>query len=269
MFKIADSHNDFLTNNKCSIPNLNNDFKKNNVALCNAILFSNNEQFSIKKANLLKNKITNYKFLNSACIYSFENLSFLKQKEYDAFVKFKPFSASLTWNYENQFAGGAYSFSKLSNKGKEFIKILNRNNIVLDVAHLNRQSFWNALKVCDKPILNSHSCFNIKEQIKAIIDSNGFIGVTFVCDFLTNNEKTDANNVFQNIDTIIQKFGIKNLGIGTDFWGTNDLPLNLKNYCDFNNLYNIFKNNGYKEIDIHFIFYKNFYNFVKSNYKYL
>ena len=50
--KIADAHNDFLTSIDCNFKKLNNEFKKNNIVLCNAILFSkSNEGFNIKKAS--------------------------------------------------------------------------------------------------------------------------------------------------------------------------------------------------------------------------
>ena len=46
MVAIADAHNDFLTKKNIDLNLIEKDFKKNNVALCNAILFSNENNFN-------------------------------------------------------------------------------------------------------------------------------------------------------------------------------------------------------------------------------
>lgn len=275
MFKIADSHNDFLTNQNCDLKRLNTEFKKNNVALCNTILYSdNNSNFSIAKAYELKNKLKKYHNLEENSIYSFENLEFLKtDKELDELIKFNPFSCSLTWNYSNQFAGGTFGYDGLSKSGQDLVRVLNDNNILIDTAHINRRSFWDVVKISNRPILNSHTCFNLKEhrrnidieQVNAIIETNGFIGITFIGKFLIYDRPFSCYEIFKNIDAIVQEFGKKNIGIGSDFFGTEDLPYDLKSYNDFENLYQIFKDHNYSQSDIDDIFYNNFANFVKNN----
>ena len=66
---------------------------------------------------------------------------------------------------------------------------------------------------------------------------------------------------------MVQKFGVNNIGIGSDFYGTENLPINLKSYDDFDNLIQLFFKNGYNENDIQKIFFNNFLNFVKMHYK--
>ncbi len=273
--KIADAHNDFLTSTDCNFKKLNNEFKKNNIVLCNAILFSkSNEGFNIKKAIELKNKVTPYNELKKHCIFSFENLSFLTLLQIDSLLEFSPFSCSLTWNYDNQFAGGALEQGRLTKNGKDLVKIFEENNIMIDTAHLNENSFWDIVKISQKPIFNSHTCLNLInhkrnlniEQIEVIYNTNGFLGITFVKDFLTKSKNFSAYDVFKNIDFIIQKFGVNTIGIGSDFYGTENLPINLKSYDDFDNLIQLFFKNGYNENDIQKIFFNNFLNFVKMHY---
>ena len=273
MFLISDSHNDFLTSNECNLEKLNSEFKKNNVALCNAILFSKDKNFSIHKARQLKEKISKYSYLKQHCIFSFENLNFLTSNEIEKLIEFKPFSCSLTWNYKNQFACGAQDYGGLTYKGKHLIKQLIKNKIMIDTAHLNRQSFWQIINYIDMPLFNSHTCFNLTEhrrnldieQIKAIVDSKGFVGITFVSSFLTNNKTCTIDDVYKNIDSIVQKFGVDNVGIGSDFYGTKNLPSELKNYFDFKKLFDSFTQHGYKKQDITKIISLNFNNFVKNN----
>ncbi len=269
---IADSHNDFLTNNSCNLELLNNEFEKNNVALCNAILFSNaDDPLNIRKSKKLKNKILPYENLTKSCIFSFENIDFIRN-DITFMLEFPAFSCSLTWNADNKYAGGAYGFSGLTNKGKTLIKELNNHNILIDTAHLNRRSFWDVVNTQSRPIFNSHTCIspfkehrrNIDvEQIKVICESNGFLGITFVRDFFTNKKKAKPIEIFYMIDSIAQVFGVDNVGFGSDFNGTTDLPKKLKSYNDFGRLYKCFASYGYRKDEIEQIFYKNFLNFVK------
>lgn len=271
-YQIADAHNDFLTNETCNLKTLDEEFKKNNVALCNAILFSNDDTpLTISKATQLKNKVNGYENLVKKCIFSFENINFIAN-DVAPLISFAPFSCSLTWNYDNKFAGGAFGFSGLTNLGKSVIKELTQNHIVIDTAHLNRRSFWDVVNILNAPIFNSHTSItpfkehrrNIDiEQIKIIYESNGFLGITFVQDFFSNKKHTSPKDIFYIIDSVVQSFGINCIGFGSDFFGTTNLPKKLKNYNHFGKLYDCFKNNGYKQGEIEQIFYQNFLNFVK------
>mgnify|MGYP004630848675 FL=1 len=269
---ISDAHNDFLTNEKCDLPKLNDEFEKNNVVLCNAILFSNDASpLNFSLAKQLRNRVNDNLYLKKSCIFSFENIGFVKKVQ--PLLDFAPFSCSLTWNYDNKFAGGAFGFSGLTTKGQNLVKVLNENKTLIDTAHLNRRSFWDVVKLIKHPIFNSHTCVsafkehrrNIDiEQVKAIFESKGFLGITFVQEFFSNKKRTTYVDIFYIIDAIVQAFGCESIGLGSDFYGTTNLPHKLKNYNDFCNLYKCFKNAGYKESDIEKIFYKNFVNFVKT-----
>ena len=54
---------------------------------------------------------------------------------------------SLTWNGENEVAYGAEQNSTFGLKpfGEQVIETLNQRNIIVDVSHLNEQSFWDVL----------------------------------------------------------------------------------------------------------------------------
>ncbi len=64
----------------------------------------------------------------------------------------------LTWNEENAVAHGAEQDATLGLKpfGKEVIQLLNERDIIIDVSHLNEQSFWDVLPLA-KHIIASHS----------------------------------------------------------------------------------------------------------------
>ena len=63
----------------------------------------------------------------------------------------------LTWNYENSVAYGALEDSSLGLKpfAKEVIDLLNKRDIIIDVAHLNEKGFYELLPLA-KNIIASH-----------------------------------------------------------------------------------------------------------------
>ena len=65
----------------------------------------------------------------------------------------------------------------------------------------------------------------------------------------------------------ISKYGDDYIGIGSDFFGTKHLPINLKSYDDMFILKKEMEKVGISKISINKIFYKNFENFLKQTIK--
>lgn len=108
---------------------------------------------------------------------------------------------TLTWNNSTKWASSAYDErynTKLAHKGltefgERVIKRMNELGMMVDVSHAGEQTFWDALKISNKPIIASHSCAaaicptqrNLSdEQIIAIAESQGVIQVNFYSEFL-------------------------------------------------------------------------------------
>lgn len=76
----------------------------------------------------------------------------------------------------------------LTDFGIQVIKKMNELGMMVDVSHSGEQTFWDAIKISNKPIIASHSSVhniapsrrNLKDdQIKAIANDNGVIMVNF------------------------------------------------------------------------------------------
>ena len=265
---MIDLHNDFLTklNKNEAINYIDQNKKYLDCLLCPVFTTElKNPKKTIKNA---KNLINKYEF----CHICIEDVGFLNN--FSFLLKVKPRYISLTWNNKNKFASGAYSKGGLTHQGKQLIKFCEKNNILIDVAHLNFKSFLDVMEIIEKPIICSHTGFrdivndkrNItKSQIKDIIDVNGIIGVYFVGKYISKGT-TSSLDVANNINYFVQNFGLKNLAIGSDFYGTDDLPFDVKNYNDISNIKYALHNLGYAEKDISKIFDINFKLF--SYYKY-
>ncbi|MCL2822123.1 MAG: dipeptidase [Firmicutes bacterium] len=263
---------------------------------------------------------------------------------------FDPIYASLTWNDQNGLAGGACSDGGLEVKGKRVIDFLVENGIAVDLAHLNRESFFAVLEYINcafgdsfapgtnsafdtnsalgaksalgknsvpgtnpvlgtnsaltknslsdinfafnasptlgkspalgiksalgtspakiKPkILCSHTCFSdifnhsrniCKDQIKAIIEAGGIIGLTFVAEFMGKKQATIFDIVAQ-IEYFLTHFDPKFLSLGSDFFGCDNLAVN--NYADLFLIKNHLFKQGVIEQAIDDIFFTNAYSF--------
>lgn len=178
--------------------------------------------------------------------------------------------ASLTWNFENDLAGGASTDIGLKQAGKRFIAKMNAVNVALDTAHLSRRAFYDCLDLearilcthtaCDALWRNSRNLTD--EQISELINRGGIIGVAFVRQFMTDRQFTSAN-VAAHIDHIVQRHGAGSVCIGSDFYGTGNLPDDLRDYSMLNNLVKRFYILGYSSKDIEAILYKNALKFFK------
>jgi len=182
---------------------------------------------------------------------------------------------TLTWNYRNQFADGVGEHSNcgLTEKGKELIQEMNRLNILIDVSHINEAGFWDVIELSRAPIIASHSnakaiCSHQRnlndQQIKAIADKKGVIGVNFCPAFLTKKKEASIKDVMHHIDYIKNLVGDEFVALGTDFDGIRSVPKGLENAGKLNKLKDLMVNNGYKAQQIENIFYKNAVRVLKN-----
>ena len=184
---------------------------------------------------------------------------------------------TLTWNQRNQIADGIWESragSGLTEFGIKVIDEMNDLGMLIDVSHLLETGFWDVVKRSKTPIVASHSnCYalcphlrNLKdEQIKALVDKGGVIGITFVPDFLTQEKrKTIVKDVVTHIDYLVEKTGIDCVGLGSDFDGTDDLPLGLEGVDKIPNITKELLDRGYKEREIEKILGGNFLRVFKE-----
>ncbi len=176
---------------------------------------------------------------------------------------------TLTWNGENQIAGGAYTDIGLKDFGKFVIKQLNKFNIMTDLSHLNKKSFFSALELANKPII-THSCLqtvhnhkrNIDDnQLKALVQKGGILGLCFYPEFLGQGNVFEKiyMNVFHVLDMGFEDY----LSIGSDFDGA-DMNKNLYDISAVPMLYQYLKLKKISDKILNKIFFNNAYNFFKK-----
>jgi|LGVE01.1.fsa_nt_gb membrane dipeptidase len=138
----------------------------------------------------------------------------------------------LTWSRDNLVASGSRFDDNsaedqgLTEFGLRALKRIEELDIVLDVSHLNEQGFWEVIEHYNKPIIASHSnCRAIRDitrnlsddQIRAIRDKNGFIGINGSSIILSDDDgDVNENRYVDHIDHVVKIAGIENVGFGFD-----------------------------------------------------
>ncbi len=266
MYKIFDLHNDFFTSKKFekSKQRYINKSKKFAPAIGTAVWTTETQA---EKA--IENIGKACKFVNnSKCgILGVEDLHFATKPIINEVINCNPAYCGLTWNYDNNLAGGASDNGDLTEFGKYTVRLLENADIFVDTAHLNEKSFMSVANITTKPMICTHTaCYdllphtrNLKDyQLKIISDSGGLIGICLVSDFLSGSKNSTILDYIRHLDYAVCKFGIDSIAIGTDFNGTKHLPLGITDYKSF---YTAVVSNlgglGYKPKDIDKILFKN------------
>ena len=271
--KIADSHNDFLTYYKTKQQKLNYLYRLTytDLKILNCVFWTT------ETPNIVQTLIKNKKILDKnnskiKLLFTLEDIGFCNLTNINLIIGNKVDFCGLVWNYDNNLGGGALGSGNLTNLGKTIIQKLEAHNIIIDTAHMNEKTFNDFIKITTKPIYNSHSNIyklcrhkrNLKDyQIKKIIKSNGFLGLSFVKDFIKPYDSDYFSmDIAKQIKYIIENYGYNNIGIGSDFFGTEKLPNNLKCYLDIKNLEKDLLSLGIKQNIINKILYENYHDFL-------
>lgn len=140
-------------------------------------------------------------------------------------------SVGLTWNHRNLLADGvmdAASGGGLSEWGREVIGEMNRLGMVVDLAHISPAGFSAAIQSACKPLIVSHAntlalCNHRRnlsdEQMRAIAQIGGIVGVTFVPGFVATGDAS-VEILVDHICRMIEIMGEDHVALGSDFDGT-------------------------------------------------
>jgi membrane dipeptidase len=127
-------------------------------------------------------------------------------------------------------AGGGAD-TGLTTLGKDYVKKLNARRIFVDLAHVSRRGFWDAVDVHDKsqPLIDSHTGVtgvtphwrNLDDaQLRAIADTGGVVGVMYQSTFLGGGVLgCDSKLVVDHLEHIVKTVGEDVPALGSDWDG--------------------------------------------------
>lgn len=272
--KICDTHNDFLTELPLDeiVPYVERCKGDGVQKICASFWSSKKKEEEIERE--LSQRAECLQGAGDVALLHLEDLWWVKdEKRLEFLLGLKPFSCSLTWNDENLLAGGSKNEAGLSDWGKHCLEKILEAGIVVDVAHLNRKSFWQVAKILKSNIFCSHTGFcGVKrhkrnltdEQVDFIVRSGGFVGLFFFDDCIKQNgtRSFGVEMIVQNFRYFTSRWGFDNIGFGTDFFGIEKCPLGLEDYCDFGRFAEAMTLTGFSERQIEKIFWRNFEDFL-------
>ncbi|MDR0856555.1 MAG: membrane dipeptidase [Clostridiales bacterium] len=177
--------------------------------------------------------------------YAIEDLGFLRENEAEQAAAYRFAYVTPTWNRDNALGGGAYGTSGLTAYGKEVLTRFAAAGTAIDTAHMNERTFWEVAALPDVRLVNSHTACaalhphprNLTDaQLRRIVDGGGAVGITPVGAFLCAGKATRAD-YRRHLAYFTDQFGAAPLRLGSDFYGTDDIPEGLGTYEEISALF--------------------------------
>jgi membrane dipeptidase len=168
------------------------------------------------------------------------------------------------WSRSNAFGHGVpFNFPDspdigpgLTAAGKELVRLCNQLGILLDLSHMNEKGFWDVAGLSQVPLVATHSgahalCPSPRnltdDQLKAVGDSGGVVGVNFARAFLRKDglgdRKTSLTEIARHVEYIAERIGVDHVAFGSDFDGT-DVPQDLADVSGLQRLLKVLKERG-------------------------
>lgn len=136
----------------------------------------------------------------------------------------------------------------LGPRGHELIEQLDAHRVFVDLAHISRPGFWEAVEAHDPslPLIVTHTGVcgvrehwrNLEDaQIRAVAETGGTIGVMFHQGFLSRRGgPKNADMVLEHMEHIVELVGDEHISIGTDYDGFITPPADLRDGMGYQTL---------------------------------
>jgi membrane dipeptidase len=196
-------------------------------------------------------------------------------------------SIGIVWSRPNAFGTGVpFSFPAspdigpgLTEAGRELVKTCNELGIMIDLSHLNEKGFWDVAELSNAPLVATHSNAHTlcptprnltDEQLAAIKDSSGMVGLNFAVGFLREdgqrNPEVSLDILVRHIDYLVAGVGIDHVGIGSDFDGA-VIPQAIGDASGLQRLIEALRTHGYDEKSLQKLAHLNWLNVLRRTWK--
>lgn len=173
-----------------------------------------------------------------------------------------------TWNYSNALGEGAdqiyddqaktASSGGLTELGTKAVKEMNSLGMAVDVSHMAESTFWDVMETTKAPVIATHSGVKAlkdhqrnltDEQLVALKENGGVIGIVFYPEFLTDSGGATISDVVDHIDHAVKIMGVDHVAIGSDFDGA-ELPSDIKDSSEIGKIKEALAERGYSEEEV-------------------
>jgi membrane dipeptidase len=198
---------------------------------------------------------------------------------YDAGLR----SIGPVWSRSNIFGHGVpFRFPSspdtgpgLTDHGRALIRACNELRIMIDLSHLNEKGFWDVQKLSNAPLVATHSnvhaiCRHSRnltdQQLAAIRDSRGMVGVNFATSFIRTDGRRDAHtpleDLIRHMDYLIEHVGVDGVGLGSDFDGAT-IPAAIGDARGLPRLVEAMRRHGYDDAVLRKVCWENWVNVLE------
>lgn len=174
------------------------------------------------------------------------------------------------WSRPNAFGAGVratYPGSPttgdgLTDAGRDLVRACEERGIVVDCAHMTERGFWDVAETSGAPLVASHTgvhslCPHSRnltdEQIDAVADSGGVVGVGFLEAILADEPDPDADatlsDLVDHVEYVAYHAGISHVVLGSDFDGAS-IPDEVGDVTGLPDVLAVLRNRGFGEDDI-------------------
>lgn len=174
------------------------------------------------------------------------------------------------WSRHNLFGHGvpfAYPSSPdtgpgLTAAGVELVKACDRLGIMIDLAHITEQGFWDVARESTQPLVATHSnahaltpiSRNLTDrQLDAIRERKGIAGLNYATTMLRadgqESPETPLSDMVRHIDHMVERMGIDCVALGSDFDGAT-IPGAIHDAAGSQALVEALRQAGYGEDDL-------------------
>lgn len=203
---------------------------------------------------------------------------------------------TIAWG-DNELCGASLGEGYgLTDLGRQVVAAMESHRVLVDVSHMSDQAFADLQQVATRPFIASHSncralCRSPRnltdDQIRAVADSGGVIGVNFVAAFLTDQAFEAQQSLFEqhlpqltarpearaeimarleqaitqtpkpplaaiadHVDHLVKVGGIESVAFGSDFDGFPHGPAGLTGCHQYPQIVELLRARGYAETDL-------------------
>ena len=204
--------------------------------------------------------------------------------ELDVLVAAGMRSLGLVWSRPNAFATGVPFEAPgspdqgpgLTELGRELVRACGTLGVVVDVSHLNARGFWDVAELSEAPLVASHcgahalspSPRNLTDdQLRAIGESGGIVGVNFHVGFLRADCADDADTpvarIAEHAAHVAAVAGVAAVGLGSDFDGAT-MPSELGDVAGLPRVLDALRHVGFSEKEVEAIAWGNWVRVLRA-----
>jgi membrane dipeptidase len=179
-------------------------------------------------------------------------------------------SLGIAWSRSNAFGHGVpFGFPGspdqgpgLTDLGRALVRACNELGVVVDVSHLNERGFWDVADTTEAPLVASHSnahalCPSPRnltdEQLRAVAESGGIVGMNFCVGFLREDGADDADTPLSAVALhaahVAEVAGVDTVALGSDFDGAT-MPHELGDVSRLPALFDAMREIGFTEDEL-------------------